>query len=104
VQALIALNVSRKVDRCHFRIIGHRNPQKETGLKNGSLHEGGGKAMTLKLSIWLVEQWLSKHEQFLVDRGNRQPGNAQRAVPHLVETNKTTGIAMYCTSIDSVVE
>jgi hypothetical protein len=50
--------------------------------------------MTLKLSIWLVEQWLSKHELCRVDRGNRQPGNTQRAVPHLVETNKTTVPAM----------
>jgi hypothetical protein len=65
----MALNESRKVNRCHFRITGRKNPQKGTRLKNGGLHEGVGKAMTLKLSIWLVEHWLSNHELFIVDSG-----------------------------------
>jgi hypothetical protein len=54
-----------------FRIIGHRNPQKETGLKNGGLYEGVGKAMTLKLSIWPVEHWLSKHVVLIAASNNQ---------------------------------
>src|SRR6266699_4029896 len=48
-QTLIALNVSRK---SHTGQMGKEIRKKKQGLKNRSLHEGVGKAMTSKLSTW----------------------------------------------------
>ncbi len=44
------IDTTKREQTARHRIIGQRNPQKEKGLKNRSLHEGVGKAMTLKLS------------------------------------------------------
>ena len=35
---------TKREQTARHRIIGQRNPQKETGLKNRSLHEGGRKS------------------------------------------------------------
>src|SRR5437867_11669899 len=65
------VDCTEREQKGRHRIIGHRNPQKETGLKNGGLHEGVGKAMTLKLSIWPVEHWLSKHVVLIAASNNQ---------------------------------
>src|SRR5436853_4350281 len=65
------VDCTEREQKGRHRIIGHRNPQKETGLKNGGLHEGAGKAMTLKLSNWPVEHWLSKHVVLIAASNNQ---------------------------------
>ncbi len=49
------IDSTEREQKATHRTNGQRNPQKETGLKNRSLHEGVGKVMTSKLSTWQAE-------------------------------------------------